>query len=143
MSALTTAIVSRVFLVSIVLEREDNPYSIFESLNAKGQPLSQADLVRNFFFMSIDAERHDEIYRNKWIPIERAINRENMEAYVRHFLIREGSLVKESDVYYTLKKRVEDRGRARAEEVLDDLLSVGPVLRVSKRRRPFPFPFNS
>lgn len=134
LSALMTAIVSRVFLVSIVLERDDNPYSIFESLNAKGQPLSQADLVRNFFFMSIDAERHDEIYRNKWIPIETAIERENMEAYVRHFLIREGSLVKESNVYYTLKKRVEDRGRERAESVLDDLL------RVSKHYACFLFP---
>lgn len=134
LTTLTTAIISRVFLVSIVLERDDNPYSIFESLNAKGQPLSQADLVRNFFFMSIDASRHDEIYRAKWTPIEKAIARENMEAYVRHFLIREGTQVRESDVYYTLKRRVEERGRDRAEEVLDDLL------RVSKYYACFLFP---
>lgn len=38
-------------LVSIVLDKDDNPYLIFESLNAKGRPLTQADLIRNFFFM--------------------------------------------------------------------------------------------
>jgi len=140
LSTLTTAVLSRVFLVSIVLEREDNPYSIFESLNAKGQPLSQADLVRNFFFMSVDASRHDEIYRHKWIPIEQAVGRDNMEAYVRHFLIREGALVKESDVYYTLKKRVEERGRAKAEDVLDDLLRVSKhyACLLSPDREPVP-----
>lgn len=122
LTALTNVILSHVLLVSIVLEREDNPYAIFESLNAKGQPLSQADLVRNFFFMSIDAARHDEIYRRKWIPMERTIGRDNMEVYIRHFLIREGSMVRESDVYFTLKQRVEAVGRELAEVVLDDLV---------------------
>lgn len=122
--ALANAILGHVFLVSIVLERDDNPYAIFESLNAKGQPLSQSDLVRNFFFMSIDSSKHDEIYAKKWIPMERSVGRENMEAYIRHFLIRRGTLVKESDVYFTLKKEVEDRGRERAESMLDDLVRV-------------------
>lgn len=122
LNSLTSVILSHVLLVSIVLEREDNPYAIFESLNAKGQPLSQADLVRNFFFMSIDAARHDDIYGKKWIPMERTIGRENMEAYIRHFLIREGSMVRESDVYFTLKQRVETVGRECAEVVLDDLV---------------------
>jgi hypothetical protein len=31
-------------LVSIVLDKDDNPYLIFESLNAKGRPLTQADV---------------------------------------------------------------------------------------------------
>ena len=35
-------------LISIVLGEKDNPYRIFESLNGKGRPLSQGDLIRNF-----------------------------------------------------------------------------------------------
>ncbi|MBK6688355.1 MAG: DUF262 domain-containing protein [Deltaproteobacteria bacterium] len=119
---LANAVLGHVCLVSIVLERDDNPYAIFESLNAKGQPLSQADLVRNFFFMSIDSARHDDIHAKKWTPMERAIGRENMEAFIRHFLIRRGTLVKESEVYFTLKKEVEGRGRDHAERMLDELV---------------------
>ena len=35
-------------VVSIVLDADDNPYLVFESLNAKGRPLTQADLIRNY-----------------------------------------------------------------------------------------------
>jgi hypothetical protein len=124
LATLANAILGHVFPVSIVLERDDNPCAIFESLNAKGQPLSQSDLVRNFFFMSIDSARHDDIYSRKWLPMEKAVSRENMEAYVRHFLIRRGTVVKESEVYFTLKREVEERGRDSAEETLDDLVRV-------------------
>ncbi|MDE3078169.1 MAG: DUF262 domain-containing protein, partial [Chloroflexota bacterium] len=39
--------------VAITLDSEDNPYRIFESLNAKGMPLTQGDLLRNYFFMRL------------------------------------------------------------------------------------------
>lgn len=39
---LKRTIVNHLIVVSIVLERDDNPHLIFESLNAKGLPLSQA-----------------------------------------------------------------------------------------------------
>ncbi|MBI4568221.1 MAG: DUF262 domain-containing protein [Planctomycetes bacterium] len=116
LDALTKSIVSRILLVSIVLEGDDNPYAIFESLNAKGQPLTQSDLVRNFFFMSIDAKRHDEVYEKKWIPMEQAIGRDSMEAYLRHFLIRRGRFVREASVYFTLKNEVEKEGRNSADK---------------------------
>ncbi|MGQ9865171.1 MAG: GmrSD restriction endonuclease domain-containing protein [Pseudanabaenaceae cyanobacterium] len=37
--------------VYIVLGEEDDLYLLFESLNAKGRSLTQADLIRNYFFM--------------------------------------------------------------------------------------------
>jgi uncharacterized protein with ParB-like and HNH nuclease domain len=121
LTALTNALLSRVLLVSIVLERDDNPYAIFESLNAKGQPLSQADLLRNYFFMSIDSSRHDQIYHEKWVPMEESIGRANMEDFIRHFLMREGAVVKQVEVYFTLKRQLERLGRDHAESVLQDL----------------------
>jgi uncharacterized protein with ParB-like and HNH nuclease domain len=38
-------------VVMINLGDTDDPYLIFESLNAKGEPLTQADLVRNYVLM--------------------------------------------------------------------------------------------
>ena len=38
-------------VVMINLSDTDDPYLIFESLNFKGSPLEQSDLVRNYFLM--------------------------------------------------------------------------------------------
>jgi hypothetical protein len=122
--ALKSSLLGGLILVSIVLERDDNPYCIFESLNAKGQPLSQADLVRNFFFMSIDSSRHEQLYAKKWAPMEHVIGRDSMESYIRHFLIRRGTFVKESDVYFTLKREVDRQGIGYAESMLDALVTM-------------------
>ena len=50
---LAGVILRRLSLVSIVLDHDDNPHLIFESLNYKGEPLTQGDLIRNYFLMRI------------------------------------------------------------------------------------------
>ena len=51
-AALLTVLRERAVAVSITLSESDDPYLIFESLNHKGQPLTQADLVRNLVVLS-------------------------------------------------------------------------------------------
>lgn len=92
-------------VVSIVLDTEDNPYLVFESLNAKGRPLTQADLIRNYFFMRIHTDNQDEVYNNYWQPMQTALN-DSLTEYIRHYLMRDGSIIKQNDVYYALKEKV-------------------------------------
>ena len=92
-------------LVSIVLDTDDNPYLVFESLNAKGRPLTQADLIRNYFFMRIHVDKQEDVYKLYWQPMQTALG-ENLTEYIRHFLMRKGGVIKQSDVYYSLKESV-------------------------------------
>lgn len=92
-------------VVSIVLDVDDNPYLVFESLNAKGRPLTQADLIRNYFFMRIHMDMQDEVYNEYWQPMQTTLN-DNLTEYIRHYLMRDGNIIKQNDVYYTLKERV-------------------------------------
>ena len=92
-------------VVSIVLDTDDNPYLVFESLNAKGRPLTQADLIRNYFFMRIHIDNQDDIYSNYWQPMQTALN-DSLTEYIRHYLMRDGSIIKQNDVYYALKEKV-------------------------------------
>ena len=55
-------------VVSITLGDDDNEYRIFESLNWKGAPLSQADLLRNYFFMRIPADQQQDSVRQRLAP---------------------------------------------------------------------------
>lgn len=94
------------FIVSITLNESDNPYRIFESLNATGLPLAQSDLIRNYFFMRIQGKNQQEdIYQNIWKPMQDTFNKYDTENdkgktfsdFIRHFLMREGRDIKEID----------------------------------------------
>ncbi len=64
-------VLEKLTLVSITLDDRDNPYIIFESLNHKGAPLTQADLLRNYFFMKLtNKEQREESYEKIWLPLQ-------------------------------------------------------------------------
>ena len=89
-------------VVSIVLDPDDNPHLVFESLNAKGRPLTESDLIRNYFFMKIHINEQERIYTQYWTPMQDAL-RENLTEFIRHYLMKGGSIVKTRDVYFSLK----------------------------------------
>ncbi len=88
-----------------MLDADDNPYLVFESLNAKGRPLTQADLIRNYFFMRVHVDKQDEVYNDFWFPMQTALG-ESLTEYIRHFLMREGNIIKQGEVYYALKENI-------------------------------------
>ncbi|TFD99603.1 DUF262 domain-containing protein [Jeotgalibacillus salarius] len=105
LNMLKSLVSNRLSLVSIVLASDDNPYLVFESLNAKGRPLTQADLIRNFFFMRVSNDKHEEIYQKYWKPMQ-DYYLDSLTEYIRHFLMREGKIVRNTEVYLELKNSV-------------------------------------
>ncbi len=99
-------IVSKLVMVDIVLNHDEDPYLIFESLNAKGRPLSQGDLIRNYFFMKIRPEDQQDTYDVHWEPMQEQLG-DNLTEFIRHFLMKGGDIVKQGDVYLTLRQRSE------------------------------------
>lgn len=55
-------------IMTLTLEQEDDPQVIFETLNARGEPLLASDLIRNFVFL--EAARRDQpvanLYQTYW-----------------------------------------------------------------------------
>jgi hypothetical protein len=68
---LTAVLLTGLQFVSIELDSAENSQEIFETLNARGTPLTAADLVRNFVFQRLEAEDGDtsKAYREDW-PFE-------------------------------------------------------------------------
>lgn len=68
---LTAVLLDGLQLVSIELDATENSQEIFETLNARGTPLTASDLVRNFVFQRLEAEGGDtaKAYREDW-PFE-------------------------------------------------------------------------
>ncbi|HEY9297743.1 MAG TPA: DUF262 domain-containing protein [Phormidium sp.] len=122
-------ILERLILVNITSDDKDNPYLIFESLNYKGQELTQADLVRNYIFMQLPRERREEIYQNKWLPLQDKF-KANMapKEYAGElttafwfYLRKDGRSVGEKEVYKEIKNLF-DRAKNDSEGKLEELL---------------------
>jgi uncharacterized protein with ParB-like and HNH nuclease domain len=105
---LLRVLISKLTLVSIILDDRDNPHRIFESLNGKGRPLSQADLIRNYFFMRLPEQDHERAYVDLWRPMQRRLGEDALTDFVRHYLTRFAGVIRETDVYAALKARVDD-----------------------------------
>ena len=75
-------------VVSIQLN-DENAQAIFESLNSTGLNLTQADLIRNFLFMSFEEyERQEELYKTYWRQIEELLRPlSNVENFIVQYLI--------------------------------------------------------
>lgn len=106
-SILKKIITNYLSIVSIVLDKDDNPHLVFESLNAKGKPLTSADLIRNYFFMRIHIDKQQNVYDELWNPMENKLDK-NLPEFIRHYLMHKGSVVKQTDVYYSIKEKIQE-----------------------------------
>lgn len=89
-------------VVSVVLSSEDDPYLVFESLNAKGKLLTQADLIRNYFFMRIHTNEQESVYSNYWKPMQELLG-DSMTDFIHHYLTKSGTNLKKSEIYFSIK----------------------------------------
>jgi uncharacterized protein with ParB-like and HNH nuclease domain len=67
-----TALKSSLKVVIIDLEKDDDAQVIFETLNARGEPLLPADLLRNYIFLRASREgaNAEDLYKNHWEPFD-------------------------------------------------------------------------
>jgi Protein of unknown function DUF262/Protein of unknown function (DUF1524) len=97
-------------VVMINLGDEDDPYLIFESLNFKGEPLTQADLVRNYLLMrfrhsmSVGGEQ-ERIYSQYWSPMESLLGT-NLTEFLRHYAMKNGDNIYQGGIYVATKTRL-------------------------------------
>ncbi len=56
LNCMRLAITKSLQIILLWLEKDDDPQVIFECLNGRGEPLRATDLIKNFIFMSAEAE---------------------------------------------------------------------------------------
>jgi len=92
-------------------EKTDDPYEIFESLNATGTPLTPADLVRNFILMQF---RHsmatggdqEVVHEEIWKPIEANCG-EELTQFLLHYCRMDGTEVRKKSIYKAFKSKLQ------------------------------------
>lgn len=92
------AMKSALHVVAIDLDRDDDPQVIFETLNARGEPLLPADLLRNYIFLRAGrmGESQEELYERYWrdfddefwrtVVTQGRLKRPRSDLFMQHFL---------------------------------------------------------
>jgi hypothetical protein len=99
-------------VVMINLDENDDPYLVFESLNSKGEPLKQADLVRNYLLMRFKhtagtGGEQETIYSTLWKPLEDMLGA-SLTEFMRHYTMRFGDDLRQGGIYAAIKGRMKE-----------------------------------
>ncbi len=114
-------------VVLVELEEEDRPQQVFESLNAKGRPLSTADLLRNVLLVRYGQEEQERLFDIYWSPIDDAFRRFGVEqdiyldAALHSWLSKNApgaNAAKRSDLYQAFKIYIAQNASIALEELL-------------------------
>lgn len=113
---------SQLEFADIVLDSEDDPQLIFESLNATGLELDEGDKIRNFILMN-DKLNQDRLYTRFWLKIEERTAGQ-VSLLVRDFLTLElGRIPKLDRVYVEFKRFVQGQPELSSLKLLEALAS--------------------
>ena len=116
----------RLEIIDIFLDKEDNPQLIFESLNSTGLDLTEADKIRNFILMGLDAKTQEDYYETYWNKIEK-FTAYNVSGFIRNYLtLIQKKIPNINNVYFTFKEYVLEKMNIESSEdceaILKDML---------------------
>jgi len=120
--------ISKLVVVDISLEPQDNPQLIFESLNSTGMDLSQADLIRNYVLMGLEPNVQEKLYTSYWYPMEQSFGREQnvslFNRFMRDYLTTKadsGKIPNIDEVYVTFKAYHQRHSTLSISEIVEDI----------------------
>jgi uncharacterized protein with ParB-like and HNH nuclease domain len=144
-SALFTALLSRMKLVTIRLSDADDAQVIFETLNSQAEPLLAMDLVRNNIFHRAEKQGSsvEELHAELWQPFETPFwkadaprarpVRPRIEHFLAHALTAQtGSATSMRELYAEYRAFARPKGKERFETVADELHALTQFVPVYK-----------
>lgn len=106
--AVRDQVVKYLKVIFITVTEEEEAYTIFETLNARGMNLSFVDLIKNRLFKELNDTHPDDDAKTTWKNIRLIISSRDtvgsLETFVRHWWISKYSYVAEDNIYKNFKK---------------------------------------
>ncbi len=120
-------------VVAIELGEDDAPQQVFESLNAKGRPLSTTDLLRNTLLTKYGTHEQERLFETYWTPLDEAFQQFGpeqdiyLDAALHAWAAKAAPSIhaaKRSDLYQAFKSYLMRQQGASLEELEDMLRSI-------------------
>lgn len=109
-AAFLDELVDKLFFTVITVTDELNAFKVFETLNARGVRLSATDLLKNYLFSVIsNHETHEselKALEERWERIVGLLGSESLPEFLRVFWNSRNRLVRKSDLFKTIRRRI-------------------------------------
>lgn len=112
--------------VTVVADDSDNVHRIFESLNNRGQPLTQADLIRNYVFMRLSS-RAEDFHEYTWKPLEERFSADELTQLFWLDLVRDRPTITQRQTYVEQQKKLHRVNAAGLKQAIDDVVQAGSL----------------
>ncbi len=115
-AAFVDSLVDKLFFTVITVTDELNAFKVFETLNARGVRLSSTDLLKNYLFSIVAANKvhEDELQtlEETWEHIVGVLNSESFPEFLRAYWNSRNKLVRKTDLFKTIRKQITTREQA-------------------------------
>jgi len=115
---LNKQIAEKLKFIQIVVDDELSAYTVFETLNYRGERLTVSDLLKNFLF-SLATESDLVHIKDKWKRTVDTIGLDMFPVFLRHYWISKNRLTSEKHLFKSLKESVQNSPQVI--ELLDEL----------------------
>lgn len=107
-------------VVKIVSDSEEDSYTIFEILNARGQELEPYELIKNYIMRYIYPEETRDIAKLKWEQMENDLGSQ-MKNFISHYVVHKFSVSQKEKInpYHIIKNNSKGKNISL---LLDDIL---------------------
>lgn len=109
-------VVDKLFFTVITVTDELNAFKVFETLNARGVRLSATDLLKNYLFsiISTSATHNTELksLEETWEKIVEELGSESFPEFLRIYWNSKNKLVRKSDLFKTIRKKITTKEHA-------------------------------
>ena len=99
-------------VIYITVSEEEDAYTIFETLNARGMSLSAVDLIKNLIFKDLNSQHPDDFAKTEWKKIRENISSGetsiNIDTFFRHFWLSRYGFTSEGRIYKAFKDFKDD-----------------------------------
>lgn len=117
--------IGKLFFAEISLKKKvDDPQQIFESLNATGLNLSEADKIRNYILIDLEQKKQENFYNNYWKVIEKNAkilntNQNKVDEFIRDYLtLFFKEISNKNKIYQKFKEKFNFQGNEKENELI-------------------------
>lgn len=103
---LNKQVAEKLKFIQIVVENELSAYTVFETLNYRGERLTVSDLLKNFLF-SLATKSDLEHIKDKWKKTVDTIGLDKFPTFLRHYWISKNKLTSEKHLFKSLKESIQ------------------------------------
>lgn len=124
-------ILNHLKFILVTAKSEDDAYTIFETLNARGLSLTSVDLIKNWIFKNYPTTHPNDNAKDIWGSLRRDVSKfSDLETFFRHYWNSKYAFASNDRLYKSFKDLLKKQKIAPAKDFLLELQAAGKLYKM-------------